>query len=329
MADRVGLDDSSFTIKVNGEKHQEKIAIPNSETAVTILLKKLKKYNLIDDPKEIIGIGHRIVAGGEEFKDSALVDQETLQKIYDLKQYAPLHNAVEADVIKAFMKFLPDAAEVAVFDTLFHQSLDPVHYLYSLPYKYYEKYGARKYGAHSISVRYISQKVAQILNLDIKDLKLIVCHLGSGASITAVKNGKSYDTSMGFTPVAEITMSSRSGDVDPSLLPFIMKKEDINIDQMMKILYHKSGLLGISGISPDMRNLRSKRNLRSNMTPLKGEKKARADLARNIFINRIIRYVGSYILEMGGLDSIIFTVGVGEHDYGVREGVMDSLKLLA
>lgn len=319
MADRVGLDDSSFTIKVNGEKHQEKIAIPNSETAVTILLKKLKKYNLMDDPKEIIGIGHRIVAGGEEFKDSALVDQETLQKIYDLKQYAPLHNAVEADVIKAFMKFLPDAAEVAVFDTSFHQSLDPVHYLYSLPYKYYEKYGARKYGAHGISVRYISQKATQILNRDIKDLKLIVCHLGSGASITAVKNGKSYDihTSSG------ITMSSRSGDVDPSLLPFIMKKEDINIDQMMKILYHKSGLLGISGISPDMRNLRS------NMTPLKGEKKARADLAWNIFINRIIRYVGSYILEMGGLDSIIFTAGVGEHDYGVREGVMDSLKLLA
>lgn len=157
------------------------------------------------------------------------------------------------------------------------------------------------------------------MNRDIKDLKLIVCHLGSGASITAVKNGKSYDihTSSG------ITMSSRSGDVDPSLLPFIMKKEDINIDQMMKILYHKSGLLGISGISPDMRNLRS------NMTPLKGEKKARADLAWNIFINRIIRYVGSYILEMGGLDSIIFTAGVGEHDYGVREGVMDSLKLLA
>lgn len=141
-----------------------------------------------------------------------------------MKQYAPLHNAVEADVIKAFMKFLPDAAEVAVFDTSFHQSLDPVHYLYSLPYKYYEKYGARKYGAHGISVRYISQKAAQILNRDIKDLKLIVCHLGSGTSITAVKNGKSYDTSMGFTPVAVITMSSRSGDVDPSLLPFIMKK---------------------------------------------------------------------------------------------------------
>lgn len=234
-----------------------------------------------------------------------------------------MHNAVEADVIKAFMKFLPDAAEVAVFDTSFHQSLDPVHYSYSLPYKYYEKYGARKYGAHGISVRYISQKAAQILNRDIKDLKLIVCHLGSGTSITAVKNGKSYDTSMGFTPVAGITMSSRSGDVDPSLLPFIMKKEDINIDQMMKILYHKSGLLGISGISPDMRNLRS------NMTPLKGEKKARADLARNIFINRIIRYVDSYILEMGELDSIIFTAGVGEHDYGVREGVMDSFKLLA
>lgn len=194
LADRVGLEGSTFAIKVNGEKHKEEIAIPDSETAVTILLKKLKKYNLINDPKEIIGIGHRIVAGGEEFKDSALVDQETLKKIYDLKQYAPLHNAVEADVIKAFMKFLPDVAEVAVFDTSFHQSLDKVHYLYSLPYKYYKKYGARKYGAHGISVRYISQEAAKILNRDLKDLRLIVCHLGSGASITAVKNGKSYDT---------------------------------------------------------------------------------------------------------------------------------------
>lgn len=322
LADRVGLEGSTFAIKVNGEKHKEEIAIPDSETAVTILLKKLKKYNLINDPKEIIGIGHRIVAGGEEFKDSALVDQETLKKIYDLKQYAPLHNAVEADVIKAFMKFLPDAAEVAVFDTSFHQSLDKVHYLYSLPYKYYKKYGARKYGAHGISVRYISQEAAKILNRDLKDLRLIVCHLGSGASITAVKNGKSYDTSMGFTPVAGITMSSRSGDVDPSLLPFIMKKENLSIDQMMKILNHKSGLLGISGISPDMRDLRS------DVTPLSGEKRVRADLARNIFINRIVRYVGGYILEMGGLDGIIFTAGVGEHDYRVREGVMDSLKLL-
>ena len=190
MADRVGLNGSTFTIKVKGEKHQEKVDIPDSETAVTILLENLKKYDLIDDPKEIIGIGHRIVAGGEEFKDSTLIDEKSLQKIYDLKQYAPLHNTAEADVINAFMKVLPGVPEVAVFDTSFHQTLDPVHYLYSLPYKYYEKYGARKYGAHGTSVRYVSQKAAEIMKRDLKDLKLIVCHLGSGASVTAVKDGK-------------------------------------------------------------------------------------------------------------------------------------------
>ncbi|MCT7862310.1 MAG: acetate/propionate family kinase, partial [Lactobacillus crispatus] len=294
MADRVGLNGSTFTIKVKGEKHQEKVDIPDSETAVTILLENLKKYDLIDDPKEIIGIGHRIVAGGEEFKDSTLIDEKSLQKIYDLKQYAPLHNTAEADVIKAFMKVLPGVPEVAVFDTSFHQTLDPVHYLYSLPYKYYEKYGARKYGAHGTSVRYVSQKAAEIMKRDLKDLKLIVCHLGSGASVTAVKDGKSFDTSMGFSPMAGITMSSRSGDVDPSLLAFVMKKENLDADQMLKVLNNESGLLGISGISPDMRDLRG------DMTKLEGEKKKRADLARNIFINRIIRYVGAYTLEMGG-----------------------------
>ena len=322
MADRVGLDGSTFTIKVADEKHQEKVDIPDSETAVTILLENLKKYDLIDDPKEIIGIGHRIVAGGEEFKDSTLIDEKSLQKIYDLKQYAPLHNTAEADVIKAFMKVLPGVPEVAVFDTSFHQTLDPVHYLYSLPYKYYEKYGARKYGAHGTSVRYVSQKAAEIMKRDLKDLKLIVCHLGSGASVTAVKDGKSFDTSMGFSPMAGITMSSRSGDVDPSLLAFVMKKENLDADQMLKVLNNESGLLGISGISPDMRDLRG------DMTKLEGEKKKRADLARNIFINRIIRYVGAYTLEMGGLDGIAFTAGVGEHDFGVREHVMDSLELL-
>lgn len=219
------------------------------------------------------------------------------------------------------MKVLPGVPEVAVFDTSFHQTLDPVHYLYSLPYKYYEKYGARKYGAHGTSVRY-SQKAAEIMKRDLKDLKLIVCHLGSGASVTAVKDGKSFDTSMGFSPMAGITMSSRSGDVDPSLLAFVMKKENLDADQMLKVLNNESGLLGISGISPDMRDLRG------DMTKLEGEKKKRADLARNIFINRIIRYVGAYTLEMGGLDGIAFTAGVGEHDFGVREHVMDSLELL-
>ena len=316
MADRVGLDGSSFDIELkDGQKHTEDVAIPDQETAVSLLLKALKKYNVVDDLKEIAGVGHRIVAGGEFFKDSALITEDNLHEIFDLKEYAPLHNPAEGEGIKAFMKLLPGVPEVAVFDTSFHQSMDDVHYLYSVPYGYYKKYRVRKYGAHGTSVRYVSMRTAELMKKDLKDLKMIVCHLGSGASITAVKNGKSYDTSMGFTPLAGITMSTRSGDVDPSLLQYVMDKENMSIDEMIKSLNNKSGLLGISGISPDMRDLK--------FNPDK-----RAQLARKIFINRIVRYVGSYLVEMGGIDAIVFTAGVGEHDVGVRKGVMDALKFL-
>lgn len=316
LADRVGLDDSTFSIKLaNGDKHVEEVEIPDQETAVKLLLKALKKYNVIEDLNEIAGVGHRIVAGGEYFKDSAIITKDNLQKIFDLKEYAPLHNPAEGEGIKAFMKVLPNVPEVGVFDTAFHESLDPVHYLYSVPYDWYEKYRARKYGAHGTSVRYVANRTAKLLNKDLKDLKLVVCHLGSGASITAVKDGKSYDTSMGFTPLAGITMGTRSGDVDPSLLQFVMHKKDISIDEMIDILNHNSGLLGISGVSPDMRDL-------------KHNPDKRAQLAREIFINRIIRYVGAYITEMGGADAIVFTAGIGEHDARVRAAVMKAFEFM-
>ncbi|WP_301048999.1 acetate/propionate family kinase [Lactobacillus intestinalis] len=316
LADRVGLDDSTFSIKLaNGDKHVEEVEIPDQETAVKLLLKALKKYNVIEDLNEIAGVGHRIVAGGEYFKDSAIITKDNLQKIFDLKEYAPLHNPAEGEGIKAFMKVLPNVPEVGVFDTAFHESLDPVHYLYSVPYDWYEKYRARKYGAHGTSVRYVANRTAKLLNKDLKDLKLVVCHLGSGASITAVKDGKSYDTSMGFTPLAGITMGTRSGDVDPSLLQFVMHKKDISIDEMIDILNHDSGLLGISGVSPDMRDL-------------KHNPDKRAQLAREIFINRIIRYVGAYITEMGGADAIVFTAGIGEHDARVRAAVMKAFEFM-
>lgn len=316
LADRVGLDDSTFSIKLtDGDKHVEEVEIPDQETAVKLLLKALKKYNVIEDLNEIAGVGHRIVAGGEYFKDSAIITKDNLQKIFDLKEYAPLHNPAEGEGIKAFMKVLPKVPEVGVFDTAFHESLDPVHYLYSVPYDWYEKYRARKYGAHGTSVRYVANRTAKLLNKDLKDLKLVVCHLGSGASITAVKDGKSYDTSMGFTPLAGITMGTRSGDVDPSLLQFVMHKKDISIDEMIDILNHDSGLLGISGVSPDMRDL-------------KHNPDKRAQLAREIFINRIIRYVGAYITEMGGADAIVFTAGIGEHDARVRAAVMKAFEFI-
>lgn len=312
MADRVGLEDSSFEIKLaDGTKHVEKTEIPDQEAAVSLLIKFLKGYHVVEELTEIVGVGHRVVNGGEYFKDSTIITKENLPKIYELSDYAPLHNPAEARGIDAFMNVLPNVPEVAVFDTTYHRNLDPVHYLYSLPYEYYEKYGVRKYGAHGTSIRYTAPRAAKLLGKDLKDLKLVICHLGSGASITAVKDGKSYDTSMGFSPIAGITMATRTGDIDPSLVQHLMKVEHKSMDEMIYIMNNKSGLLGLSGISPDMRDVRESDS-------------ERAKLARKIFINRIIRYVGAYIAEMGGVDAIIFTAGISEHDTGVRKAVLDA-----
>ncbi|NRO74569.1 Acetate kinase [Lactobacillus helveticus] len=316
MADRVGLDNASFEIKLaDGTKHVEKIEIADQEAAVNLLIKFLKQFNVVDDLHEIVGMGHRVVNGGEYFDDSTIITKENLPKIYELEDYAPLHNPAEGRGIEAFMNVLPEVPQVAVFDTTYHRALDPVHYLYSLPYEYYEKYGVRKYGAHGTSIRYTAPHAAKMLGKDLKDLKLIICHLGSGASITAVKDGKSYDTSMGFSPIAGITMATRCGDIDPSLIQHLMHVEGKSMDEMIHILNHKSGLLGLSGISPDMRDISESDT-------------ERAKLARKIFINRIVRYVGSYIAEMGGVDAIIFTAGIGEHNMGVRKEVMDAFNYM-
>lgn len=317
LGDRIGIDGSTFSMKLaDGTKHEAEIDLPNQEVAVQTLLDWLKEYGVIADVKEIVGVGHRIVNGGELFPDSAIIDKDNIHKVFDLVNYAPLHNPAEGHGIQAFMNILPDVPQVGVFDTSFHQSMDEVHYIYSLPYEYYEKYKARKYGAHGTSVRYVSGKAAELLGKDLKDLKLVVCHLGSGASVTAVKDGKCYDTSMGFSPLAGVTMGTRSGDVDPSVLQYIMKKEGItDFNEMIDILNHKSGLLGLSGISSDMRDIRNSDD-------------KRAKLADAVFINRVVRYVGSYIAEMGGADAVVFTAGIGEHDDEVRKGVMKSLSFM-
>ncbi|MCD5445125.1 acetate/propionate family kinase [Lactobacillus delbrueckii] len=317
LGDRIGIDGSTFSMKLaDGTKHEVEVDLPNQEVAVQTLLDWLKEYGVIADVKEIVGVGHRIVNGGELFPDSAIIDKDNIHKVFDLTNYAPLHNPAEGHGIQAFMNILPDVPQVGVFDTSFHQSMDEVHYIYSLPYEYYEKYKARKYGAHGTSVRYVSSKAAELLGKDLKDLKLVVCHLGSGASVTAVKDGKCYDTSMGFSPLAGVTMGTRSGDVDPSVLQYIMKKEGItDFNEMIDILNHKSGLLGLSGISSDMRDIRNSDD-------------KRAKLADAVFINRVVRYVGSYIAEMGGADAVVFTAGIGEHDDEVREGVMKSLSFM-
>lgn len=316
MADRVGLKGSSFSVLLDdGTEHVTNIDIPNQEAAVSFLINALKKYHAVESLDEIIGVGHRVVNGGEHFKDSTIIDRQNLQKIYDLSDFAPLHNPAEARGIEAFMHVLPKVPQVAVFDTSFHQTLDPVHYLYSIPYEYYEKYRARKYGAHGTSVHYVTLEAAKMMNKKPSGSKLIICHLGSGSSITAVKNGKSYDTSMGFSPLSGVTMGTRSGDIDPSLLQHLMHKTGASIDEMINILNKDSGLLGISGISSDMRDLEF-------------NKDQRAVLARKIFVNRVVRYIGSYIAEMGGADAIVFTAGVGEKDPGVRKDVMDAFKYM-
>lgn len=316
IAERVGMENSLFRIKLaNGNVYIKNTSIPNQEEAVSLLIASLKKYQVLNSLNELAGVGHRIVNGGEVFPESIVVDDKKLKTLFDLGEMAPLHNIPEAEGIRAFKKIIPNVPQVGVFDTSFHQSLDKIHYLYSIPYEYYEKYGIRKYGAHGISVNYVAPRAAKMMHKNYNIARLIVCHLGSGASVTAVKNGRSFDTSMGFSPLAGVTMGTRSGDIDPSALEFLMKKTGMSMSQVIDMLNHKSGLLGISGVSSDMRDLIA-------------SKEKRAKLARRIFINRVVRYVGAYAAEMDGVDGIIFTAGVGEHDPGIRAGVMSNLRYL-
>lgn len=256
LIERIGMQEGHAKIKYgDGQVHDEKRPFKDHGEAVSYLLDQLINLKIVQDYSEITAVGHRVVAGGEFFKDSAVIDDDVMKKIDELAEYAPLHNPAELEGIKAFKKVLPNAFAVAVFDTSFHADMPKMNALYSVPYEWYEKYGARKYGAHGTSHRYVAARAAKMLNKPLADLKLITCHLGAGASITAIKGGKSFDTSMGFSPLAGITMATRSGDVDPSLVNFMEHKLDISSDEMIDILNHKSGLLGISGISSDMRDV--------------------------------------------------------------------------
>lgn len=314
VIERIGLKDSLVSIKYDGKKLKDTIQATDHEVAINYLLDQLIKLNIIKDFKEITGVGHRIVAGGEFFKDSVIIDDDVMEKIDELADYAPLHNPANLIGIKAFKKILPDITSVAVFDTSFHTTMPEENYLYSIPYEWYEKYGARKYGAHGTSHRYVSARAAEMLGKDLKDLKMITLHLGAGASITAIKDGKSFDTSMGFTPLAGITMATRSGDVDPSLIAWLEGKLNISSDEMIDTLNHKSGLTGLSGVSADMRDLEKVMDTNH-----------RAKLARDIWINRVIRYIGQYVAEMDGLDVLVFTAGVGENDIEIRQSIADGL----
>lgn len=313
------LKQSTVKIKYGTDQAYESATpICNYRDAVANLLSNLQTLGLVQNLDEITGIGHRVVAGGELFSAPIVIDDRVLAQIRALRDYAPLHNPVEADCIAIFRKMMPWALEVAVFDTAFHQTMKPVNYLYSIPHEYYQKYGVRKYGAHGTSVRYVSAHAAKMLRKPLAQMRMIVMHLGAGSSITAIQNGQSVDTSMGFTPLSGVTMGTRSGDVDVSLIGYLMKKLAItDVDQMIDILNTESGLRGISGISHDVRDLEAA-----------APTNPRAKLALDIFVNRIVKYVGAYAALMDGVDVLVFTAGIGEHSSDIRARVMQSLDYL-
>ncbi|GAM13596.1 acetate kinase [Mesobacillus selenatarsenatis] len=318
IVERIGLKDSIFTISVNGEKNKEVTDIPNHAVAVKILLDKLTSLGIIQSLDEIEGIGHRVVHGGEEFSDSVMITEEVLQKIEELSELAPLHNPANLTGIRAFQQVLPNVPAIAVFDTAFHQTMPENSFLYSLPYDYYKKYGIRKYGFHGTSHKYVSQRAAEMLGRPVEHLRLISCHLGNGASIAAIEGGKSIDTSMGFTPLAGVTMGTRSGNIDPALIPYIMEKTDKNADEVLDVLNKESGMLGVSGFSSDLRDIEDEAE--------KGNE--RAELALKVFADRIHKYIGSYAARMCGVDAIIFTAGIGENSSAIRARVLQGLEFM-
>lgn len=318
LVERIGLRDSIFTIEVNGEKNTETTDIPDHAVAVKLLLDKLIRFHIIASYDEIDGIGHRVVHGGEKFSDSVLINDEVLKEIEEVSELAPLHNPANVVGIKAFKEILPNVQAVAVFDTAFHQKMPEKSFLYSLPYEYYEKYGIRKYGFHGTSHKYVSERCAEILGRPVEQLRLISCHLGNGASIAAIEGGKSIDTSMGFTPLAGVTMGTRSGNIDPALIPYIMEKTGKTVEEVLDILNKKSGILGVSGFSSDLRDIESEAESDNK----------RAVLALDVFAQRIHKYIGSYAARMSGVDAIIFTAGIGENSTVIRERVMRGLEFM-
>ena len=314
--DRIGIDGGNYKISYDGDDITQEIDFNNHTDAVKVLLDKLISLGIIKSLEEIDGVGHRIVHGGNKYSESVLVTEEVINDINELREYAPLHNPAHLLGINAFKEVLPNTPMVCVFDTAFHQSIDKVAYLYPVPYRWYSEYGVRKFGAHGTSHRYISEYVSNVLGL--KDKRIISCHIGNGASICAIKNGKSIDTSMGFTPLAGIMMGTRSGDIDPSIIPFVMEKEGKNASEIIDDLNKKSGLLGLSEYSSDMRDIMQKVD--------EGDEKA--ILAKDKYVRRIVDYIAQYYVLLGGVDLIVFTAGVGENNIPIRREVCEKLACL-
>lgn len=316
LFERIGIENPQYTIKYQGYKIKEEALLNNHSDAVRILLEKLIDLNIVQSLDEINGVGHRVVHGGDKYCESVMVTDQVIEDIMAFSDFAPLHNPNHVICIKAFKEQLPNTPMTVVFDTAFHQTMSEEQYLYPIPYKWFKEHKVRKYGAHGTSHRYIAKIMSETLKKE--NLKIISCHIGNGASITAIKDGKCIDTSMGFTPLAGVMMGTRSGDIDVSIIPYVMEKEGMSAGEIINDLNKKSGLLGISELSSDSRDIEDGINA--------GNEKC--ILAQKMYINSMIKYIAHYYVELGGADVICFTAGVGENSKLFREQVIEKLSVL-
>ncbi len=321
LVERIGIEGSILTHESAG-KDKKVIEEPmkDHKKALELVLEAVvnKEYGAIESMNEIEAVGHRVVHAGEKFSDSVIINDDVIAALEECIELAPLHNPPNLIGIRACMELMPGTRMVGVFDTAFHQTMPPSSYIYAIPYEYYEKYGVRKYGFHGTSHKYVAQRTASILGKELDSLKIITCHLGNGASITAIENGKSVDTSMGFTPLEGLVMGTRCGDLDPAIITFIMEKENLSIDDINNLLNKKSGVLGISGISSDFRDLESAAK----------EGNQRAQLALDKFNVRVKKYIAACAAVMGGVDAIVFTAGLGENSIGARELICSDFEFM-
>lgn len=311
IVERIGFDDAIFSIKFNDEKVKKVQPIHDHKEAVQMVLDALVAHHIVENLDEIKGVGHRVVHGGELYANSVVADEKVEKDIEDLADLAPLHNPANLIGYRAFAKSLPHARHAMVFDTAFHQTMAPDIYLYPIPFEYYQHYKIRRYGFHGTSHYFVSRQTAKQMGKNVEDINIITCHLGNGASITAIEKGRSVNTSMGFTPLAGIMMGTRSGDIDPAIITFLMKKLGKTAEQVIDILNKKSGMLGVSQLSSDARDIEKAVE----------EGNEQAILTRKIYANRIAQTIGSYFMQMGSVDAIVFTGGLGENDFGVRADI--------
>ncbi|MBQ6221667.1 MAG: acetate kinase [Solobacterium sp.] len=316
QAERIGQAMGAFTIKVNGKKIITELPLPDHKAAVDLLLKSLIEYGIVESLDEIQGAGHRIVQGGAYFDQSAVVTEDVEAKVDELCELAPLHNPAHLVCYRAFREALPQIGHVFVFDTAFHQSMAPESYLFPVPWEWYTDYKIRRYGAHGTSHQYVNRRTAELMGEDYRKLNMITCHLGNGASITAIRNGKCVNTSMGLTPLGGIMMGTRSGDIDPTVVFYMMKKLGCTPDEMDTYLNKKSGMLGLSGISSDARDVQEAYDNGNE----------RAKITVDVYRNRVVNVVGGYVAQLGHVDAIAFTAGLGENDVKMRERILKGLE---